>query len=331
MKAHAYPKIELHLHLDCSLSYEVVHAIHPSITRDMYLRDFVAPARCTNLADFLMRAPRAIALMQTAEHLRLVVNDLFDQFQRDHVLYAEIRFAPLLHREQGLSAQEAVDVVETAVSQASTATGIEAGLILCALRHYSPEQSMETVHLVERFRGSRVVGLDLAGDEAGFPLNAHIPAFHYAAQQNIARTAHAGEARGAESVWETLKYLRPTRIGHGVRSSEDAALLKVLRAENIHLEVCPSSNIQTNMYATYADHPINFLYKEGISLGVNTDTRMITPITLTKEYEQLDHFFGWSKEQFLQCNLFTLQAAFLSEEKKNNLEQRLQEAFAAFE
>lgn len=326
-----YPKIELHLHLDCSLSYEVVHTIQPSITQDTYLRDFVAPAKCTNLADFLSRAPRAIALMQTAEHLRLVIKDLFNQLQRDNVHYTEIRFAPLLHTEQGLSAQKVVAVVEEAVSEASSTTSIEAGVILCALRHYSPEQSMKTVHLVEHFRGTHVVGLDLAGDEVGFPLDAHIPAFHYAAQHNIARTAHAGEARGAESVWETLKYLRPTRIGHGVRSSEDTALLEVLQAQRIHLEVCPTSNIQTNVYATYADHPIDILYKKGISLGVSTDTRMITPITLTQEYEQLHHLFGWGKEQFLQCNLSALQAAFLPKEKKRIVEQRLQEAFASYE
>lgn len=331
MNLHIYPKVELHLHLDCSLSYTIVHRIDPSVSHDMYLRDFVAPTKCTNLADFLTRAPRAIALMQTAEHLHLVVDDLFEQLRRDNVLYAEVRFAPLLHTEQGLSAQEVVAAVEKAVSHASTATGIQAGLILCALRHYSAEQSMQTVRLVEQFQGTRVVGLDLAGDEVGFPLDAHVPAFSYAVQHDIARTAHAGEASGAESVRETLERLHPTRIGHGVRCSEDRALLDILRAQHIHLEVCPSSNIQTNVYATYADHPIALLYKEGISLGVSTDSRMITPITLTQEYEQLHHTFRWNKQQFLQCNLSALQAAFLAEEQKEMLEHRIQKAFASSE
>jgi adenosine deaminase len=331
MNVKAYPKIELHLHLDCSLSYQVVHAIDPSITREVYLQEFVAPARCTNLADFLTRAPKGIALMQTAEHLRLVVKDLFDQLRQDSVLYAEIRFAPLLHTEGGLSPQEVVEVVNTAVDEASTATEIEAGVILCALRHYTTEQSMQTVQLVERFRGTHVIGLDLAGDEAGYPLDAHIPAFQYAAEHAIPRTAHAGEARGADSVWETLRQLRPSRIGHGVRSSEDSALLDVLRAEQIHLEICPASNIQTNMYATYADHPIQLLYEYGLSLSVNTDTRMITPVTLTQEYEQLHQIFGWGKQQFLRCNLAAVRAAFLPQAKKDELEQRLQSVFAACE
>jgi len=331
MNGRAYPKVELHLHLDCSLSYEAVHAMDPSVTWEIYRSDFVAPTKCINLADFLTRAPRAIALMQTPDHLRLVINDVFHQLQQDNVYYAELRFAPLLHTEQGLSPMEVVAIVESAVEQASSATGIEVGLILCALRHYTSEQSMQTVHLVEQFRGTRVVGLDLAGDEAGFSLDAHIPAFRYALDHDLPRTAHAGEAGGAESVRETIKYLQPTRIGHGIRSSEDQSLLDVLRAEHIHLEVCPSSNVQTNMYETFADHPIDLLYKAGISLGVNTDTRTITPTTLTQQYDQLQHFFGWSKQHFLQCNLYALQAAFLSDEKKQVLEQCLQKAYASLD
>jgi adenosine deaminase len=294
----AYPKIELHLHLDCSLSYEAVHAIDPAISLEVYQREFVAQEKCINLADFLTRAPRSIALMQTAEHLRLVVRDLFHQLVRDHVLYAEIRFAPLLHTAQGLSPQEVVMVVEETLAESSAVSGIEAGLLLCALRHFTAEQSMQTVRLVERLRGTRVVGLDLAGDEAGFPLDAHIPAFRYAARHGIARTAHAGEARGAEG---------------------------------IHLEICPTSNIQTNVYASYDDHPIDRLYTEGIALSVNTDTRTITPITLSREYERLHHSFGWSREQFLRCNRSALRAAFLPEEKKHELDLRLQQAFASCE
>ncbi len=327
LNGRVYPKVELHLHLDCSLSYEAVHALDPSVTWGIYRSDFVAPAKCYNLADFLTRAPRSIALMQTPDNLRLVVNDVFHQLQQDNVCYAELRFAPLQHTDLGLTPSEVVAIVESAVEQVSRATDIEAGLILCTLRHYTPEQSMQMAQLVEQFRGTRVVGLDLAGDEAGYPLDAHIPAFRYAFEHGLSRTAHAGEASGPDSVRDTLTYLQPTRIGHGVRSSEDSTLLDILRAEHIHLEVCPSSNIQTNMYNTFADHPIDKLYKAGISLGVNTDTRTITPITLTQEYEQLHQFFGWSKRDFLQCNLFALQAAFLGNDKKQALEQRLRNAY----
>src|SRR6266516_66255 len=107
-----YPKVELHLHLDCSLSYDVVHRINSSITEEAYQHDFIAPAKCTNLADFLTRTPQGIALMQTEEQLRLVVFDLFEQLQRDHLLYVEIRFAPLLYTDKGLSPEQVVETID---------------------------------------------------------------------------------------------------------------------------------------------------------------------------------------------------------------------------
>ncbi len=321
------PKVELHLHLDNSLSYDVVHAIDPSITRELYLRDFVGPARFADLADFLTRAPRQIALMQTPQHLRLVVLDVFEQLKRDNVIYAEMRFAPLLHTERGLSPAEVVSVVNAAVDEGRAQTGIEVRVILCTLRHFSAEQSMQTVQLVERFNDSNVVALDIAGSEADYPLDPHIAAFQYAEEHNIARTAHAGEASGAPSVWQTLARLHPTRIGHGVRSIEDAALLDELRTRHIHLEVCPGSNIQTNMYTTYADHPIDRLYRAGVSLNVNTDTRTITPITLDQEYAQLVRVFGWDEAHFFRCNLYAIQAAFIPAQVKQMLLKKLRAGF----
>jgi adenosine deaminase len=329
MDFNAYPKVELHLHLDCSLSYNVVHRINPSITEEAYRHDFIAPAKCTNLADFLTRAPQAIGLMQTEEQLRLVVFDLFEQLQQDHLLYAEIRFAPLLHTDRNLSPEQVVEIVEGATSQACTSTNLEARLILCTLRHFSTEQSLQTAQLVEHFRGTRVAALDLAGDEAGFPLASHIPAYQYAADRNLPCTAHAGEASGPQSVWETLRFLHPSRIGHGVRSIEDPALLEYLRNERIHLEVCPTSNLQTNIYDTFADHPINRLYELGLSLSVNTDARTITDITLSKEYEKLHRFFAWDTQHFLRCNLEAIRASFLPEPTRQRLAAQLQESYRA--
>jgi adenosine deaminase len=322
-----YPKVELHHHLDCSLSYKVVQQINPTITEEAYQRDFIAPARCTNLVDFLTRALHSIALMQTAEQLRLVVFDVFAQLQRDHLLYAEMRFAPFLHTEKGLSPEQVVEIIEGATSQACESTGIEARLILCTLRHFSVEQSLHTARLVRQFRGTRVAALDLAGDEAGRPLAPHIPAYQYAAEQHLPRTAHAGEASGPESVWETLRYLHPSRIGHGVRSIEDPALVEHLRTERIHLEICPTSNLQTNMYETFEDHPIDRLYKLDIPLSVNTDTRTITNTTLTQEYAKLHQFFGWQKQDFLRCNLEALRASFLPETIRELLVARLEEGY----
>ena len=321
------PKVELHLHLDCSLSYAVVSQIDPSITLEEYRTNFIAPAKCINLTDFLSRAPRSFPLMQTEEHLRLVTLDLFEQLRRDHVLYAEIRFAPLLHTERGLSAHEVVTSVEAATAQAVRSTGIEARIILCTLRFYSAEQSLETVHLVEDFCGTYVAGFDIAADTPGNVIDAHSAAFQYARDRHIPYTAHAGESRGLDNVWETVQRFVPSRLGHGVCSIEDPALLEHLRQQQIHLEACPTCNVQTNCYDTYADHPIDKLYRAGISVGVNTDTRTICNITLTQEYEKLNRVFGWEKEHFLHCNVNALRAAFIPEQARKELIARLMESY----
>ena len=139
------PKIELHLHLDCSLSYDVVHQIDPSVSPADYRKKFIAPAKCNDLADYLTRAPQGFALMQTERQLQLVTRDLFDQLQRDSVIYAEIRFAPLQHLQKGLTPENVVEIVDQASVNAIRETGIEARLILCTLRHFSEAQSLETV------------------------------------------------------------------------------------------------------------------------------------------------------------------------------------------
>jgi adenosine deaminase len=324
------PKIELHLHLDCSLSYAAVSRLDPSITLQEYQQEFQGPkSSFTNLEEFFKRAPKGTALMQTEEQIRIVTCDVFEQLRQDHILYAELLFVPLMHTSQGLSPERVVAVLNDAVARESAATGIEARIILSTLRHYSMQQSLATVKLVERFKGTHVAGIDLGAYEAGFPIDAHIPAFHYAAQRGIPRTVHAGEARGAESVWETLKHLRPTRVGHGVRSIEDPVLVEHLRTERIHLELCPTSNVQINLYESYAHHPIHSFYVSDVSLGVNTDTRMIANVTLTQEYEKLHDAFGWDKSHFLQCNLNAIEAAFLPEDVKGRLEQQIRVGYGA--
>jgi len=321
------PKAELHLHLDCSLSYEVVSQIDPSITLEDYRTRFIAPAKCVDLAEFLACAPSSYPLMQTEEQLRLVTLDLFEQLVADNVLYAEIRFAPLLHTEQGLSAHQVVASVEAATAEAVRNTGVEARLILCTLRYFSEAQSMETVRLVEDFRGTYVAGFDIAADKPGNVIDAHIPAFQHARDKGIPFTAHAGETRGPIIVWDTLEHFAPSRLGHGVRGIEDPALVEHLRQHQIHLEVCPSCNVQTDIYDTYADHPIDFFYRAGIPVSVNTDARTLVNVTLSQEYEKLHQTFGWDIQDFYQCNRNALNAAFVPDNVRHKLLARLVDGY----
>ena len=215
------PKIELHLHLDCSLSFDVVKQIDSNITHKDYKKLFQASPNCTSLKDYISCADRAIELMQTKENLELIVDDLFKQLKNDNVIYAEIRFAPLLHCDKNLTESEVVKIVSDSSLLCSKKYEIDYGLILCTLRHYTKDQSIRTAKLVNDFSENGIVGFDIAADEAGYPIDNHIDAFDYVNQNKLNITAHAGEAKGPESIWETIQKLHATRIGHGVRCTED--------------------------------------------------------------------------------------------------------------
>lgn len=321
------PKIELHLHLDCGLSFEVVSKIDSSITRERWLDEFVAPAKCHDLSDFLTRAVKGYKLMQTREQIQWVIHDLFNQLSANNVIYAEIRFAPLQHLEKGLEPTEVVAIATGGLEAAIELTGIEARLILCTLRHYSEAQSMQTVRLVEQFIGGKVAGFDIAADEAGYPIDNHVSAFRYAKEKGIPCTAHAGEACGPESVWETLEFFEPSRIGHGVRSIEDPELVEYLKRKQVHLEICPACNIQVDLYPNYQDHPIDKLYRQGVSLSVNTDAPTIVNTTLTKEYESLQSVFGWTAADLYHCNHNAIEAAFITDSLKDALKEKIKQAY----
>jgi adenosine deaminase len=321
-----YPKVELHVHLDCCLSFEVAKKLRPKITKDVFCKKFIGSS-CSCLKDYIKCADNAVDLMQTKEELELVTIDLFNQLRSDNVLYVEIRFAPLLHTNKGLSADEVVNIISKITFKQSKSTGIQAGLILCTLRHYSKSQSMETVQLVDKNRNKNIVGFDIAADEAGYPLDNHIDAFKFADQNKIFCTAHAGEALGYKSVSDTLKLIKPSRIGHGVRSIENETLLNKLKRENIHLELCPTSNIVTKVYNNFKDHPIDKLLKKGLSISISSDGRTISNTSLNKEYEKVTNSFNWSKKDFLKCNINAMKASFSDKKTKIKIISLLEAAY----
>ena len=312
------PKVELHVHLDCCLSFKGLSRIDPTISESFYKKKFIGTS-CSCLKDYIRCADTALEYMQTKEQLEIVIEDLFDQLVNDNVIYAEIRFAPLLHLKKGLSSKNVVEIVSNKTKIESEKSGIEVGLILCTLRHFSVDQSLQTVKLVKDFSNKNVVGFDIAADEAGFPIDNHLKSFQFARDNNIFCTAHAGEALGADSVTNTLKYLKPNRIGHGVRCIEDNSLIEKIKKENIHLEICVTSNMVTKVFNDLKDHPVDFLLNKGISLSINTDGRTISDTTLNKEYVLLNKEFNWLKNKFLEVNINAMKASFSSNEVKNKI------------
>lgn len=316
-------KVELHVHLDTCLSFHYIKQVCPGITLDDFTRIFIAPTKCGDLAHFLHKVAPQIEILQTRTAIALAVEDLFKQLAADNVIYAEIRFAPLLHLEMGLRSEEVVETVIAAMQRASLRYNIDANLLLCTLRHFNRSGSEQTANLVLDFLGRGVVGLDLAADEARFPLDNHIHAFQKIREAGGGVIAHAGEARGAESIDETLTCLQVSRIGHGVRCIEDPRVIERLRDENILLEICPSCNVVCDVFDTLESHPINDLKEMGIRLNVNTDARTVANTTLNNEYQLLHETFGWTEADFYRCNEHALEASFIDHETRQRLMRRL--------
>lgn len=309
----ALPKVELHLHLDCSMSFASVNALDPSVTRERYRAEFLAPKKCVNLVDYFRYLAPALALLQSREALRVTTIDLMRQLAEDGVIYAEIRFAPQLHRQTGLTTEQVVETVLAAVAEGRAAYPVEARLILCQLRPEDTANGLELVRIAEKYRAHGVGGVDLAGDETGYGLGEHIPVFSKARDLGLNITAHAGEAGGAEKVREVVEQLGVKRVGHGVRSIEDEAVVDLLLERDVHLEVCPSCNIQIDVFDRYEDHPVDALVRRGVSVGINTDARGPTDLTLTQEYGRLQEVFGWDRERFRAANIGAIERAFVDD------------------
>lgn len=320
----AVPKVELHLHLDCSMSFASVSALDPSVTPERYRAEFLAPRKCVNLVDYFRYLAPALALLQTREALRVTTIDLLRQLHEDGVVYAEIRFAPQLHRQTGMSTEAVVETVLAALVEGRRSYPVEARLILCQLRPEDTANGLELVRIAQKYRAQGVGGVDLAGDETGYGLGEHIPVFKQARDLGLNITAHAGEAGGAEKVREVVEQLGVRRVGHGVRSIEDDAVIALLLERDVHLEVCPSCNIQIDVFDRYEDHPVDALVRRGVSVGVNTDARGPTDLTLTEEYERLQQVFGWDAARFRAANLAAIGRAFADDATKAAIRARLE-------
>jgi adenosine deaminase len=327
----ARPKIELHVHLDCSLTRRALNRLGNPISEAEFARIYAAPERCGTLLAYLMAIEPSCALLQTAPALRIAMEELMRSLASDGVIYAEIRFAPHTHQRGGLSLDQVMQAVTDGLTAGTAATGLRTGLLLCALRDVAPEQNRPVIELAQRWRDQGVVGVDLAGDEAMHPAAANRAVFDRAHDLGLPITVHAGEAAGPDSLREVIDLLRPARIGHGVRAIENEDILSLIKARNLHLEVCPSSNIQVGVFADYGDHPVDRLSRRGLSLSINTDARTVAPLTLSLEYRRLAKCFGWQTGEFLAHNLEAVRHAFLPEQDKAGLSARLIEGWGASE
>jgi adenosine deaminase len=319
------PKIELHCHLDGCVQVETAREIAgrrevplPASISD----ELIAPPLCDDLADYIRRIDFALSVMQHEEDLARVAEELVETWAADGVVYGEARFAPQLHLRKGLSMQQVLNAVHAGLSTGRKRHGVEFGVIVCCLRHQSEEQSLEVARFAVK-NMDKVCAIDLSGDEKRFDARAHQKAFALAREAGLHRTAHAGEAAGQESVREVLDLLSAERIGHGARVAESSALVNEVVERRIALDMCPTSNVQTRCVESMRAHPITTLLSQGVRVTVSTDARTTSNTTLSAEFEVLTRELGWRRGEFDLCQRNAVEAAFVTDQTRELLAERL--------
>lgn len=325
------PKVELHCHLDGSVFPASLWAwakelgLDDSSTLAEFRTRIQVPEQCPDLLSYLKRFDLPVACLQTADHLRQAAKELVQQAHEDGVIYLEARYAPVLHTKY-LKKEENIEAVLAGLKEGEDEYGVKTGLLLCGLRAVDDEFSYrELPHLAHRYCTQGVVGIDLAGDEAGYPL--HLPVFQdffrLASHLNLPFTIHAGEAGATENVPLAIAY-GARRLGHGLAAMKEARLIQLCANQHIHLELCPSSNLQTKAWPEEGTYPLPDLVRAGVACNINTDNRTVSNTTLTKEIAHLHrHFPEMDEAYFLKRQQEALDAAFLSAEEKQPLREQL--------
>lgn len=328
----AAPKALLHDHLDGGLRPQTVidlaqesgYTALPATDADSLGKAFVEMCNSGSLEKYLETFAHTVGVMQTRSALIRVARECAVDLAADGVVYAEVRFAPELHTEEGLLLTEVVDAVlegfEEGQAQArANGTPIRTGVLITAMRHAA--RSRQIAELAVSYRDKGVVGFDIAGAEAGFPPTRHLDAFEYLRRENMHFTIHAGEAFGLPSIWEALQWCGAERLGHGVRIIDDITktnggyelgrLAAYVRDRRVPLELCPTSNLQTGAATSMKDHPIGLLEQLRFRVTVNTDNRLMSGTSMSHEFSQLVDAFDWTLVDMQRTTVNALKSAFI--------------------
>ncbi len=326
----ALPKVLLHDHLDgglrpqtvIELAKDVRYKKLPTTDPPELAEWFQRGANRGNLSLYLEGYDHTIAVMQTEEALERVSYEMMEDMKKDGVVYVESRFAPIFHAEKGLHLETVVKSVLRGLERGKKDFGVHYGLILCAMRNMEPKISQEIAELAVDFRNQGVVGLDLAGEEGGYPPKKHVDAFHYIQRENFNITIHAGEAFGKESIWQAIQWCGAHRIGHATRLIEDmkvkdgevlsmGTLAQFVLDKRIPLEICLTSNVHTGAVKSVEEHPFGIYYRYRFRLTLNTDGRLMSGLTLTDEYQTAAELFGLKLEDLEKLTINAMKSAFI--------------------
>ena len=309
------PKAELHQHLDGALRPETAVDLAGGIGMTLSISEararMVGPKRCRDQAELLGFFDLPLALLQTADALERAAAELVEDLGHDGVRYAEVRWAPRLHLERGLSVTDVISAVASGVARAAAhPSGVVpiVALIVTAMRSHPPSANVLLARTAAEF-GWPVVGFDLAGPEAEWPAPPHAAAFSAAHEGGLGLTAHAGEVPGSHRIAEVLDF-GVTRVAHGVTAAEDESVMALLRARDVTLDLCPTSNVQSAIVPSLAAHPLARLHRAGVSVTVSTDDRTVAATTLSRELARTAQAQGLGDEELSAIALNAFRRAF---------------------
>lgn len=319
--ARACPKVLLHEHLDGGLRVATLQALLAEQGLSSPASDvaglaawFDAHAHADSLEQYLEGFGLTVQAMASPSALRRVAFEAAEDARADGCVLAEFRIAPLLFESHGLDGDSVVDALLAGLRSSE----LPSGLIVCAMRHLAPAETLRAAELAVRWQGRGVIGFDLAGAEAGFPPTMHAAALRRVRDAGLPITLHAGEADEGRRVLEAADH-GAVRIGHGVRLADafgqpgSAALLDAVRARGLHLEVCPTSNVHTGAYPNLLAHPISALWRAGIECSFHTDNRLMSVIDMTSEAANLVRECGLTPADIARMTLFAARRSFLPE------------------
>lgn len=323
------PKVLLHDHLDGGLRAQTVIDLAKDIKYNkLPTKDagelgawFHQGANKGNLAEYLQGFEHTCAVMQTKESLERAAYEMMEDMKNDGVCYVESRFAPVFHTSKGLYNEDVVNAVLEGLEKGKRDFGVGYGLILCGMRNM--KNTLEIAELAVNFRNQGVVGFDLAGEEGGYPPKKHIEAFQFIQRANFNITIHAGEAFGKESIWQAIQWCGAHRIGHATHLVEDFTfdkegnvvgfgdLAQYVLDKRIPLEICLLSNVHTGAVDKIENHPFGIFFKEKYRVTINTDDRLMSDTTMTKEFVTAIEHFNVNMDDVEKITINSMKSAFI--------------------
>ena len=288
-------KYDLHCHLDGSLSESCIRRLaeEAGISLDgcQLEKELRAEEDCKSLAEYLTKFDLPLHCLVSEKSFTEAVKDVMKTAAQEHVVYLEIRFAPMLSVTENLTANKIIEASIKGLKEGENLYGVKGNLILCGMRHQPVESNTKLAEIAADYHGYGVCALDLAGDEAAFPVKQQAEMFRKSKELGIPFTIHAGECGSTQSVWDAIE-LGASRIGHGIAAAKDETLMRYCADHKIPFEMCPVSNLQTKAVRTMEEYPFLRFLEAGIPVTINTDNRTVSNTSMTKELELLQGYYG---------------------------------------